>query len=128
MCTCDVIRFPVSTEFMRGRVHMTVDGRVQGVCFRMATKEEAVRLGLTGWVRNLRDGRVEIVAEGDQAAIIDLVATGATLKENGLEEVETIYETTARFVANRVSLKTNFTEIKDIALKLKAAVDKRWPD
>lgn len=57
--------------------------------------------------------------------IVDLVATGTTLKENGLEEIDTIFETTARFVANRVSLKTNYQQIKDISMKLKELVAKK---
>ncbi len=52
--------------------HSFVSGRVQGVCFRWACREEAARLGLTGWVRNLADGRVEVTAEGDEAAIVTL--------------------------------------------------------
>lgn len=47
------------------RIHITVYGRVQGVCFRMYAREEAVRLGLRGWVRNSADGSVEITAEGN---------------------------------------------------------------
>lgn len=39
---------------------------VQGVGFRYAARDMAVALGLTGWVRNLRDGRVEVVAEGSR--------------------------------------------------------------
>ena len=46
------------------RVHITVDGRVQGVGFRYQCRHEAKKLGLTGWVRNLDDGRVEVLAEG----------------------------------------------------------------
>lgn len=46
------------------RLHAIVKGRVQGVGFRAHTQWEAARLGLTGYVRNLRDGRVEVVAEG----------------------------------------------------------------
>ena len=46
------------------RIHLWVSGRVQGVFFRATTREVAVALGLRGWVRNLPDGRVEVVAEG----------------------------------------------------------------
>lgn len=56
------------------RVRIFVSGRVQGVCFRMYTEQEARKLGLTGWVRNLTDGRVEILAEGEPGMIDDLVA------------------------------------------------------
>ena len=46
-----------------------VSGRVQGVGFRFFTEESARREGLTGFVRNLDDGRVEAVAEGDAEAV-----------------------------------------------------------
>jgi len=46
------------------RLHAYVKGRVQGVGFRYHTLQAAQDQGLTGWVRNLRDGRVEVVAEG----------------------------------------------------------------
>jgi len=45
--------------------HCLVAGRVQGVFFRAATREQAQRLGLTGYARNLQDGRVEIVVCGE---------------------------------------------------------------
>lgn len=47
------------------RLEMVVSGRVQGVWFRASTRKEARRLGLRGWVRNLPDGRVEAVFEGE---------------------------------------------------------------
>ncbi len=47
------------------RIHLIVSGRVQGVAFRANTQSEALKLGLTGWVKNLADGSVEIVAEGE---------------------------------------------------------------
>jgi len=47
-------------------INIKVHGNVQGVYFRQYAKEEAVRLHLTGWVRNLADGTVEIVATGEQ--------------------------------------------------------------
>ena len=49
--------------------HLFVRGRVQGVGFRWHTRAEALALGLTGWVRNLPDGRGEAWGEGDAAAL-----------------------------------------------------------
>jgi acylphosphatase len=51
------------------RAHVFIDGRVQGVFYRAFTRELAHNLGLNGWVRNLRDGRVEAVFEGDKKMI-----------------------------------------------------------
>lgn len=56
------------------RVHIWVSGKVQGVWYRATTVEEAKKLGLTGWVRNLPDGRVEIVAEGPRESLERLIA------------------------------------------------------
>jgi acylphosphatase len=58
----------------RARVHLLVSGRVQGVAFRAATVDEARRLGVDGWVRNLPDGRVEAEAEGERKALEALAA------------------------------------------------------
>ncbi|MFW6180961.1 MAG: acylphosphatase [Spirochaetota bacterium] len=54
-------------------VHLLVSGRVQGVGFRFFSVNHAHRLGLTGWVRNLPDGRVEILAEGDPRSLAAFV-------------------------------------------------------
>jgi acylphosphatase len=51
------------------RVHVIVEGRVQGVFFRAYTKDEASRLGLAGWVRNRADGSVEAEIEGEAPAV-----------------------------------------------------------
>lgn len=55
------------------RAHVVVTGRVQGVYFRYATREEAQMRGVKGWVRNLRDGSVEAVFEGEKGQVEDLV-------------------------------------------------------
>ncbi len=56
------------------RVHAFVTGRVQGVGFREFTRREARRLGVGGYVRNLPDGRVEVVADGAGRALESLVS------------------------------------------------------
>ena len=55
------------------RIHALVSGRVQGVFFRWETNDFAQNLGLKGWVRNLRDGRVEVVAEGEEEKLKELI-------------------------------------------------------
>jgi acylphosphatase len=49
----------------KSRVHLFISGRVQGVFFRARTRDEAKQRNLAGWVKNLYDGRVEAVLEGD---------------------------------------------------------------
>lgn len=56
------------------RQHVWVSGRVQGVWFRDHTRLTAEGLGVVGWVRNLPDGRVEAVFEGDEASVAAAVA------------------------------------------------------
>ncbi|HEX2988884.1 MAG TPA: acylphosphatase [Chloroflexota bacterium] len=58
---------------MRTRVHVFVSGLVQGVNFRMATRREAEMRGVTGWVANAADGRVEAVFEGEAPDVQRLV-------------------------------------------------------
>lgn len=66
------------------RVHCFVSGRVQGVSFRSFVVKVAERLGLTGWVKNLSDRRVETVAEGEEKDIekfLELMRKGPLLSE-----------------------------------------------
>ncbi len=55
------------------RARVIIEGRVQGVFFRQHTQEEAFRLGVKGWVKNRRDGRVEAVFEGEQERVDQII-------------------------------------------------------
>ncbi len=57
----------------RIRAHVFVSGRVQGVYYRATTKETAQRSDINGWVKNLDDGRVEAIFEGDREAVEAMV-------------------------------------------------------
>jgi acylphosphatase len=58
----------------RVRADVVVSGRVQGVFFRASAQQEALALGLAGEVRNLPDGAVEAIVEGERRAVDDFVA------------------------------------------------------
>lgn len=57
----------------RERAHVYVSGQVQGVFFRDSARREAKRLGLSGWISNLPDGRVEAVFEGGSPAVREMI-------------------------------------------------------
>ncbi|MBN1993070.1 MAG: acylphosphatase [Anaerolineae bacterium] len=76
------------------RAHVFVSGRVQGVNFRWHTQRKAQELGLTGWVRNLWDGRVEAIFEGDEKAVKNAVSWCYDGPPSArVDNVETAYET-----------------------------------
>lgn len=56
------------------RARVRIEGRVQGVFFRASTRDEARKLGVNGWVRNLPNGDVEALFEGDKAAVTQILA------------------------------------------------------
>ena len=58
---------------MKARAHVYINGYVQGVFFRDETRELAQRLDVSGWVRNLRDGRVEAVFEGERERVEEML-------------------------------------------------------
>jgi len=76
-------------------VHVYIKGKVQGVWFRSHTKQQAEILGIHGWVRNVRDGRVEGVFEGEDDTVDKMVewchhgSPLSTVKEVKIEEMNT---------------------------------------
>jgi len=60
-------------SFMNVRAHVYISGYVTGVFFRHHTQQLAQRLGVSGWVRNLHDGRVEAVFEGEREQVEEMV-------------------------------------------------------
>lgn len=66
------------------RLHVRISGRVQGVGFRWFAREEARRLGLSGWVRNVPDGDVEVAAGGEPASL-DRLRTALAVGPTGAQ-------------------------------------------
>ena len=58
---------------MKKRVRVRIEGRVHGVFFRYTTHKRANTLGLTGWVKNKEDGSVEVLIEGDEKKVQELI-------------------------------------------------------
>lgn len=58
---------------MKSKVQVIISGRVQGVWFRANTKNKAEQLGITGWVRNTDDGKVEALFEGEDDLIKEML-------------------------------------------------------
>lgn len=61
-------------EIKKVRVHLLISGRVQGVAFRYYAQDIAQSSGVKGWVRNCWDGKVEIVAEGEEEKVKKLIS------------------------------------------------------
>ncbi len=75
------------------RAHIFVSGHVQGVYYRATTRDTAQEVGVDGWVKNLQDGRVEAVFEGDEAEVermIEWCHEGSARAD--VDEIEVSYE------------------------------------
>jgi acylphosphatase len=55
------------------KIHLLISGKVQGVCYRIEAKQKAIELGLKGWVKNTTDGKVEIMAEGKEDKLREMI-------------------------------------------------------
>lgn len=90
---------------MKKQAHLYYSGKVQGVGFRFTVQGSAAELGVTGWVRNLRDGRVEVVAQGEEGALKKFL--------------EDISQTFTRYIQDTEIEWLNATgEFKDFGIKL----------
>jgi len=75
------------------RVHLFIEGKVQGVFFRHHTKEKAIQEGVYGWIKNLPDGRVEAIFEGDHLAVQRIIEfCTASPGESSVTNVESTNE------------------------------------
>src|SRR5258706_5111879 len=89
---------PPGLENQRMAKHLVISGRVQGVGFRYSMSDEAERLGVTGWVRNRRDGTVEAVIDGAPDAVEGSLACarrgprGANVTEVHVSEIPERFE------------------------------------
>ena len=82
------------------RARGLISGRVQGVCFRAFTEEEARRLRVCGWVRNLADGRVEVLIEGPRADVDAMLAWCRQGSPYGrVDDVEVVWEAAGESLA-----------------------------
>lgn len=78
---------------MLSRAHLYISGRVQGVFYRAFTQNQAMRLGLNGWARNLQDGRVEAVFEGQKELVEEAILACKKGPEGSrVTEIETAWE------------------------------------
>ena len=58
---------------MSPRAHVIISGKVQGVFYRASTRDKAVRIGVTGWVKNLPGGNVEAVFQGEKNKVMQMI-------------------------------------------------------
>lgn len=77
---------------MDKRLHAYYSGTVQGVGFRFAAERLAVSTGITGWVKNLPDGRVEVLCEGKEAALVEFLEKIAGLFHEYIHDADIGWE------------------------------------
>jgi len=77
---------------LQKRVHAFYSGSVQGVGFRFTSEELASSLGITGWVKNLHDGRVEILGEGDEKKLQAFLDKIAGIFNRYIESADVLWE------------------------------------
>ncbi|MFH0828016.1 MAG: acylphosphatase [Candidatus Omnitrophota bacterium] len=80
---------------MKQQAHVYYSGRVQGVGFRYKAVDLAERLGITGWVKNLGDGRVEIIAEAEEAALREFLDKLKEFFSNYIREADIEWQAAA---------------------------------
>jgi acylphosphatase len=84
---------------MQSRIHVFYSGRVQGVGFRFTTEDLARELGAVGWVKNLRDARVELVAEAEESILKELLSRISKFFRNYIQDMDVTWqEPTGEFV------------------------------
>jgi acylphosphatase len=79
--------------------HLHITGRVQGVGFRFYLQRAAEQLGAAGWVRNRRDGSVEAVVQGDDAAVEAVIARARRGPRNAAVSDVTVSDSDGRYEA-----------------------------
>jgi acylphosphatase len=78
---------------MTTRAHVYISGRVQGVGFRAATRRKAATIGVDGWVKNLADGRVEAVFEGESDQVDSMMEWAESGPSTArVDEIDLTYE------------------------------------
>ena len=85
---------------MKQQAHIYYSGRVQGVGFRYTAVDLAEGLGVTGWVKNLRDGRVEIVAEAEETVLHEFLDKIRDSFGNYISDAEIEWQPTAGIFEN----------------------------